>query len=80
MFRVPALFYLESQLDSPSSQQSQLTAYGYSEPGPEIVALVDAPRLPLTVVSPNGHEPPRIGLPDLRPPRQKHIYASTEQK
>ena len=55
MFRVPALFYLESQLDSPSSQQSQLTAYGYSEPGPEIVALVDAPRLPLTVVSPNGH-------------------------
>ena len=33
---------------------SRLPAHGYSTPTPEIVALVDAPRPPLSVVSPNG--------------------------
>lgn len=41
-------------MDSTPSQQSQLQANGYSEPEPEIVALVDAPRPPLTVISPSG--------------------------
>ena len=41
-------------MDSSLSQQSPLATHGYSEPTSEIVALVDAPRPPLTVVSPNG--------------------------
>lgn len=42
-------------MDSRPSQQSQLRANAYSEPEPEIVALVDAPRPPLTVISPSGN-------------------------
>lgn len=41
-------------MDSFSSPQSQLAAHQYSEPVPEIVALVDAPRPPVSIVSPNG--------------------------
>lgn len=41
-------------MDSFTSPQSQLAAHQYSEPVPEIVALVDAPRPPVSIVSPNG--------------------------
>jgi dipeptidyl aminopeptidase/acylaminoacyl peptidase len=41
-------------LDISTSTQSQLSAHLYSEPAPEIVALVDAPRPPLHIVSPDG--------------------------
>lgn len=36
------------------SEQSLSGAHAYSEPAPEIVSLVDAPRPPLSVVSPTG--------------------------
>lgn len=41
-------------MDSPRAHQPQPAASGYSEPPPEIVALVDATRPPLVVVSPSG--------------------------
>lgn len=41
-------------MDSPRAHQPQPAAPGYSEPAPEIVALVDAARPPLVVASPSG--------------------------
>ncbi len=41
-------------VNAPNPEQSLPGAHAYSEPAPEIVSLVDAPRPPLAVVSPNG--------------------------
>lgn len=41
-------------MDSPRAHQPQSAASGYSEPAPEIVALVDAARPPVAVASPSG--------------------------
>jgi len=47
-------FSSQAKFSAQLASESKLSLQGYSEPNSEIVSMVDAPRPPVFVVSPNG--------------------------